>query len=99
MSRVGINVPNAPFYPNPTNNFEVSNPWYAAEEKVQLDGHNIPTDTQATPEVTTQHEIYAHNKRAIQQAIVDEHNKRAIAFFNSQKVETSTRNATWNRRK
>ena len=64
-SRVGINVPNAPFYPNPTNNFEVSNPWYAAEEKVQLDGHNFPTGTQATPEVTTQHEIDAHNKRAI----------------------------------
>ena len=63
--RVGINVPNAPFYPNPTNNFEVSNPWSAAEEKVQLDGHPFPTGTQATPEVTTQHEIDVHNKRAI----------------------------------
>ena len=64
-SRVGINVPNAPFYPNPTNNFEVSNPWSAAEEKVQLDGHNFSTGTQATPEVTTQHEIDVHNERAI----------------------------------
>ena len=65
VSRVGINVPNAPFYPNQTNNFEISNPWHAAGEKVQLDGHSFPTGTQATPEVTTQHEIDAHNKREI----------------------------------
>ena len=49
VPRVGINVPNAPFNPNPPNNFEVSNPWYATEEKVQL----VPTDTQAAPEVAT----------------------------------------------
>ena len=49
VPRVGINVPNAPFNPNPPNNFEVSNPWYATEEKLQL----VPTDTQATPEVAT----------------------------------------------
>ena len=39
--------------------------------------------------------IDAHNKKAIQQIIVDEHNKRMIEFFNSQKVETSTKSSRW----
>jgi hypothetical protein len=38
-----------------------------------------------------------HNKKVIRQIVIDEHNKRMVAFFNNQKVETSTRNATWNR--
>ena len=42
-----------------------------------------------------QAKIDAHNKKVIQQIIVDEHNKRAIAFWNSQKVETSTKSSRW----
>ena len=39
--------------------------------------------------------IDAHNKKMINQIIIDQHNKRAIEFFNSQKVETSTKSSRW----
>ena len=39
--------------------------------------------------------IDAHNKRVIAQTIVDHHNKKMVAFFNAQKVETSTKSSRW----
>jgi len=41
--------------------------------------------------------IDAHNKKVIAKIVLDEHNKRAIEFFNSQKVETSTRYSKWSK--
>ena len=39
--------------------------------------------------------IDAHNKKVIAQTIVDNHNKKMIAFFNAQKVDTSTKSSRW----
>ena len=36
-----------------------------------------------------------HNKKVIAKIVLDEHNKRAIEFFNSEKVEISTKSSRW----
>ncbi len=38
-----------------------------------------------------------HNKKVIAKIVIDEHNKRAVEFFNSQKVEISTRYSKWSK--
>ena len=39
-----------------------------------------------------------HNKKVIAKIVINEHNKRMIEFFNSEKIETSTRNAKWSQK-
>ena len=39
--------------------------------------------------------IDAHNKKMIAQIVVDHHNKKVIAFFNAQKIDTSTKSVRW----
>ena len=36
-----------------------------------------------------------HNKKVIAQIVKNENNKRAIEFFNSEKVEISTKSSRW----
>ena len=40
-------------------------------------------------------QVNEHNKKVIAKIVLDEYNKRAIEFFNSQKVEISTKSSRW----